>query len=170
MVVDSATRRRVYVYCRPIFTSGNNAQLRKRKKIKQVIKANKRLLQSLLGDMSEKTLVETLHDLLNKNIFSSEFCAKVEFPSLFRSSPLREVQRQTSELNAARSTAVVLDEIASQDGERQSLEIVEEGPVDGVYLDLAGDIGAEEDMPGVLTFRSSRLFPDIETIISRNSC
>lgn len=39
--------------------------------------------------------------------------AKIEFPELFQSSPARDVQRATSENDAARSEAAALEEIVS---------------------------------------------------------
>ena len=143
-VIESPTRRRVYVDCRPIF-SGDNAQVRKKMKIKQLIRASKGPLAPILKDMGEAKVVAIAQDLLENRVFASEPRAKVEFPTLFRSSPLREAQRQESELDAARSTAGALDEIASQEGEQAGSDDDEE---EGGAL---GDIASllEEADPGV---------------------
>src|SRR5438105_1726251 len=100
-----ANKRRVYVLCRPIF-SGINAQVRKLKKVKELVNNSRNSLQPLLRDIGEAKLVRILRYLLEGRIFESELRAKVEFPDLFRPSPFRDVQRQATEIDAARSTAV----------------------------------------------------------------
>jgi len=50
MTLNSANRRRVYVLCRPIF-SGKNAQVRKQKKVKEMVENNKKSLRPLLKDL-----------------------------------------------------------------------------------------------------------------------
>lgn len=120
-----ATRLRVYVVCRPIF-SGNEAHVRKLK-VKELVNNNKESLGPLLQDIGETKLIETLRGLLEDRIFESEPRAKVEFPELFRPSPIRDAQRQASEIDAARSAAEALDEIASQDGHLPGSEDEESG-------------------------------------------
>jgi hypothetical protein len=88
MAGSTRQRSQIYVTCRPIF-SGQNAQVRKTKKIKELIKG-KGSLRPLLRDIGETRLVEILRDLLESRTFESEFCAKKEFPHLFRLSPLRD--------------------------------------------------------------------------------
>ncbi|KAL2015269.1 hypothetical protein VTK56DRAFT_5925 [Thermocarpiscus australiensis] len=75
---------------------------------------NRPLLLPLLQDVGEGEVVNILRQLLNKRIFESELPAKVEFPDLFRSSIVRSAQRRASEIDASRSNAQLLDEIASQ--------------------------------------------------------
>jgi len=116
MLSSDYYRRRAYVLCRPIF-SGSDAQVRKTKKVKELVNKSKNSLEPLLRDIGKARLVEILRSLLENRIFESELRAKVEFPDLFRPSPLRHVQRQASEIDAARSVAEALDEIASQNGE-----------------------------------------------------
>ncbi|KAL2016470.1 hypothetical protein VTK56DRAFT_3491 [Thermocarpiscus australiensis] len=112
-MADSARKCRVYLLCRPI-SSGNNAHVRKAKKVKELMDRNRPLLLPLLQDVGEGEVVNILRELLNKRIFESELRAKVEFPDLFRSSIVRNAQRQASEIDASRSNAQLLDEIASQ--------------------------------------------------------
>ena len=111
-----ATRRRVYVACRPIF-SGHDSRVRRARKVKELVNNSKKSLEPLLRDFGEQTLINILRDLLEDRIFESELRAKVVFPELFRPSPLRDVQRQAVEVKAARSVAKALDEIATQDGQ-----------------------------------------------------
>ena len=108
----TATRRRVYVHCRPIF-SGDNALVRKKKDIKSLVDGNRSSLQPLLNDISEHEVMDVLRYLLERCIFESEARAKVEFPDLFRPPSVRDTQRQAFEDDAARSTEEVWDSIAS---------------------------------------------------------
>ena len=106
-------KRRIYVLCRPIF-SGRNAQVRKAKKIRELVETSQAALQPLLQDITICQLVDTLRSLLKKKIFQSELRAKIEFPDLFVPSPLRDTQREESEADAARYAAEVLDGFESE--------------------------------------------------------
>ncbi|KAI1209798.1 uncharacterized protein F4807DRAFT_90313 [Annulohypoxylon truncatum] len=116
-----ADKRRVYLACRAIF-AGDKAQLRRPKKVREEIVKRPWALGSLTHDLGIEKVVEILRDLLERRVFESELKAKVEFPELFHSSPDQEVQRETSEIDAARSAAEALEEIASAehiDGESE---------------------------------------------------
>ncbi|KAI1465324.1 uncharacterized protein F4812DRAFT_438290 [Daldinia caldariorum] len=106
-------KRRVYLASRAIFV-GQKAELRKAKKVREEIERWPQVLRSLTSELSIETVVEILRDLLTQNIFKSERKAKAEFPDLFYSPPEQEVKREASEIDAARSTAEVLDEVASE--------------------------------------------------------
>ncbi|KAH8656439.1 hypothetical protein BGZ61DRAFT_434384 [Ilyonectria robusta] len=121
MVGSANSRKRVYISCRAIF-SGNNAQVRKQKKVKELVEKSRKSLKTLLQDLGHDTVIAILRSLLEGKIFESEIRAKIEFPELFRSSTIRDVQRQASEADAANSTAEALDEITSQDGEQLDRE------------------------------------------------
>ncbi|KAI0105808.1 hypothetical protein F4814DRAFT_442222 [Daldinia grandis] len=107
-----ADRQRVYLACRAIFV-GQKAELRKQKKIREEIVRWPEVLRSLTRGLSTENVVEILRDLLSRHIFKSELKAKAEFPSLFYTPPEQEVKREASEVKAAKSTAEVLDEVAS---------------------------------------------------------
>jgi hypothetical protein len=112
MAYSAADKRRVYLACRAIFT-GNNAQLRKQKKIRELVDKRKSSLGPLIKDFGATKVVDILRILLEGRIFESELKAKIEFPELFHSSIERDVQRAASENEAARSAAEALEEIAS---------------------------------------------------------
>ena len=112
MTYSATDKRRVYLACRAIFT-GNNAQLRRRKKIRELLEKRKCSLAPLIRDFGITKITEILRILLESQIFQSDLKAKVEFPELFHSSPDRDIQRAESEQNAARSVAEALEEIAS---------------------------------------------------------
>lgn len=109
---SSADKRRVYLACRAIF-AGNNAQLRRPKKIRELVDAHESSLSPLIRDCGANKVLDILKSLLEQGIFQSQVKAKIEFPELFQSSPTRDVQRATSENDAARSEAAALEEIAS---------------------------------------------------------
>ena len=129
MTYTSADKRRVYLACRPIFT-GNNALLRKQKKIRELLDKHKSPLHPLIRDFDIIKIVEILKILLEKEIFQSEVKAKIEFPELFQSSPERNVQRAASENDAARSMAEALEEIESLEGGDDEPEDGEWKPAD----------------------------------------
>ncbi|KAI1407606.1 hypothetical protein F5Y13DRAFT_125314 [Hypoxylon sp. FL1857] len=112
MAHQIADKRRVYLACRVIF-AGDKAYLRRPKKVREEIEKRPLALGSLTHDLGIEKVVEILRDLLERRVFESELKAKVEFPELFHSSPDQEVQREASEIDAARSTAEALEEIAS---------------------------------------------------------
>ncbi|KAF1979850.1 hypothetical protein BU23DRAFT_637267 [Bimuria novae-zelandiae CBS 107.79] len=89
-----AERIRVYLVCRAIFT-GQNAQLRKQTKIRELVEGHKTSLEPLTGDLGIHHVVDIIRDLLDERIFQSELKAKVEFPGLFVSSPERDIQAPT---------------------------------------------------------------------------
>jgi len=123
-MASNDSRRRVYLLCRPIF-SGNNALVRRHRKVKELVNGNGSL-KPLLKDIGEARLVEILRDLLENRIFESELKAKVAFPELFRPSPIRDAQRQAFEIDAARSNAEVLEEITHMDSESPEVEDIED--------------------------------------------
>ncbi len=114
--LSTAQRRRIYIHCRPIF-SGVNAQVRKKKRIKELVDGSNASLQPLLNDIGQKQVMKILQSLLDSGIFASETRAKLEFPDLFRPSFLPGVQSQTSEDNAARLVEEALGSIASRHSE-----------------------------------------------------
>ncbi|CAJ2508606.1 Uu.00g136320.m01.CDS01 [Anthostomella pinea] len=108
-----ADKRRVYLACRAIFT-GDKAQLRQQKKVREELEKTPRLLRPL-RDLGTDRVVDILRHLLKRRIFESELKIKVEFPELFNSSAEQEAHREASEIDAARSTAKALQDIASED-------------------------------------------------------
>ncbi|KAF6831256.1 ubiquinol-cytochrome-c reductase cytochrome c1 [Colletotrichum musicola] len=118
MTYTTDERQRVYTTCRAIF-SGNAALLRRPKTVrKELVKNRKGALANLFQAFGEVKLTEIARQLLESRIFESDLRAKVEFPDLFRTSPLQDAQREASEADAAKSLAGVLGELArDEDGE-----------------------------------------------------
>lgn len=117
MVVSAEARERVYLYSRAIF-SGDNANIRSAKRIKELVDQNRQSLTNILTGLGVDQVHNTIQSLLDKRVFESELRAKLEFPELFRSSAARNAERQASEDEAAHSTASRLDEIAAYEGEK----------------------------------------------------
>lgn len=69
--------------------------------------------QSLIKDFGFDKVVEVTKVLLNQRVFESDLQARITFPELFRPSQTRDIQRATSEDNAAGSVAKALEELAS---------------------------------------------------------
>ncbi|KAK5092637.1 hypothetical protein LTR70_009168 [Exophiala xenobiotica] len=116
MSYSSTEKRRVFLACRPIFTTGENAQVRKQKRVRKIVDKHRKPLRALLADFGEDKVVEILRGLLEKRIFESEVQARAQFPDLYCSSPAQNVRRVESENDAAREIAELLDEIESVEG------------------------------------------------------
>ncbi|KAF3400327.1 hypothetical protein DPV78_006084 [Talaromyces pinophilus] len=121
MSYSAVDRRRIYLACRPIFV-GNNALLRKPKKIRELLLMHLKSFPPLVQDFSIETVADIVKVLLERRIFQSDVKAKLEFPELFHSSPARDAQRATSKNDAARSVAEALEEVASQEDNSKSYE------------------------------------------------
>lgn len=141
-----ADKRRVYLAGRAIFT-GDKALLRQLKKVRKVVTDNKGVLRPLIRDLGEEKVVEIVRDLLERRVFETELRAKIEFPELFQSSPNQEIQREASEVDAARSVSEAINEIASvEDGDGATNEEPEEATV--VVNGNNGGFGNSPVVPG----------------------
>lgn len=129
-MTEESPRQRAYLIARPIF-SGSNAQLRRAKPVREIMLSHKLVLSRLLDDHGEQDLVAILQGLLKDRIFESELQAKAEFPSLFGPAGQRDLEREESEIDAARSTQDAIEKIES--GDECEPEAVDVG------LDTVGD-------------------------------
>ena len=93
--------------------TGPHAQIRKSKKVREVIEQHKGSFEPLIKDFGFNKVVDIVKSLLDQRIFESELQAKIAFPELFQTSAARDVQRNTSENDAARSVAEALEELTS---------------------------------------------------------
>jgi hypothetical protein len=114
MQYSSADKRRVYLAYRTVF-AGPNAQLRRSRKVREVIQLNQNSFRPLINDFGLEKIIEIVKILLNGQIFQSELKAKIAFPELFRTTPSRDVQRAESENDAVRSEAEALEDLLSAD-------------------------------------------------------
>ncbi|KAF6832896.1 ubiquinol-cytochrome-c reductase cytochrome c1 [Colletotrichum plurivorum] len=116
MTYTKDERQRVYTTCRAIF-SGNAALLRRQKTVRKELVKNRKALVNLFQVFGKVKLTDIARQLLESRIFESDLRAKVEFPDLFRTSPLQDAQREASEADAAKSLAGVLGELARDEDE-----------------------------------------------------
>lgn len=114
MQYSSADKRRVFLAYRTVFV-GPHAQLRKPKKVREVIEARQSAFGPLINDFGLEKIIEIVKILLNGGIFQSELKAKIAFPELFRTTPSRDVQHAESENEVARSEAEALEDLHSVD-------------------------------------------------------
>lgn len=118
-------RKEVYVSCRSIFV-GQNAQLRRPKKVKEVLQQQELKIMPLLNKYGLDEVAVYARNLLDSRVFESQLRAKIEFPDLFEISPLRDVQRTESEHEAVRSEAEALAEVEPEAVDDSKLEELSE--------------------------------------------
>ena len=106
--------RRVFLAYRGIF-EGDNALIRKSKTITKVVAKHRNSCPNLLRTLGEKQIVDTLKSLLERRVFQSDLEAKLVLPDLFTTSSAQDAQHNESEINATRSEAEALEDIASLD-------------------------------------------------------
>jgi hypothetical protein len=109
---SSADKRRVYLAYRTVF-AGLNAQLRKPKKVREVIEARQNAFSPLIKDFGLEKVIEIVIILLNGWVFQSELKAKIAFPKLFWTTLSRDEQHAASENDAVRSKAEALEDLLS---------------------------------------------------------
>ncbi|RYP13834.1 hypothetical protein DL765_006706 [Monosporascus sp. GIB2] len=158
MAQQPVDKRRVYLAGRGVFT-GDKAHIRKLKTVRKVVEQHKASLQTLIHDLGEKKMIEAVRDLLERRIFESELRAKIEFPELFHSSPDQEMQREASEIAAARSATEAINEMAR----------VEEAEADtggevGEATVVNGDEAESHDMAGASKPTKPAILPSLYPI------
>jgi len=120
--------QRVFLAYRAVF-EGNNAQIRQPKAILKVVSKHRKSAQTLLQSLGEKQVLDTLKSLLERKVFQSELEAKLAFPNLFTTSLAQDVLHNASEADAARSQAEALEDMVSQEDEKdEALEATDEVP------------------------------------------
>ena len=109
----SQEEQRIFLAYRTIF-EGQTAHIRRQKKIQQVVDTHQRPpSRGLLQNLGKVKVVGILKTLLERRVFESELQAKLAFPSLFQTTVAQDVQHNASEVDAARSEAEALKEVAS---------------------------------------------------------
>ncbi|KAK0378425.1 hypothetical protein CLIM01_04200 [Colletotrichum limetticola] len=142
MAYKNEDLERVYCTCRAIF-SGNDALLRKRKKVKEALIKNRTTVKPLFSNFGEENTILMSQHLLECRVFESDLRAKVMFPSLFQSTPQQDADREASEADAVRSVANALDEMSQSEGEDDDDEldrIPESYPEEAVSTPIAEEI------------------------------
>ena len=113
----SPDRRLVYLYCSSIF-SGANAQVRRVKKISQLLENHKASIKILRKEFALPAIAAVARELLEEQIFESLPRAKLCFPELFQESETQEAERAASEAEVVRVEAeAAKDIVLTYDGE-----------------------------------------------------
>ncbi|EEQ27352.1 ubiquinol-cytochrome-c reductase cytochrome c1 [Microsporum canis CBS 113480] len=141
-------QQRVFLAYKALF-GGQNSQVRKKKKIRQLVQSYKQSTQSVIQSLGADKIVTILKSLLDRGIFSSESKAKIAFPSLFLTSATQEVQHSASEVVAAESEQkafrlVQLLDIQNHTTEVRDNDHEEELLLDDIDLD-DGHVSVQEE-------------------------
>jgi len=80
MPYSSADKWRVFLAYRTVFT-GPYAQIRKSKKVREVIEQHKASFKPLIKDFEFNKVVNIVKTLLDQRVFESKLKAKIVFPS-----------------------------------------------------------------------------------------
>ena len=116
--------RLVYLHCSSIF-SGANAQIRKAKKISQLLQKHKGSIKILTKEFTLPAIAAVAKDLLEELIFESLSRARLRYPELFQPSETQEAERAASEAEVLKIEAEAAQNIvltSDDDGEKECLD------------------------------------------------
>lgn len=100
----------VYLHCSSIF-SGANAQVRKTKKISQLLEKHKASIKILTREFTLPAIATVTKELLEERIFESLPRARLRYPELFQPSETQEAERAASEAEVLRLEAEAAQDI-----------------------------------------------------------
>ncbi|KAL8777877.1 MAG: hypothetical protein Q9213_007669 [Squamulea squamosa] len=117
--------RLVYLHCSSIF-KGSDAQVRKAKKIAQLLEKHKSSIKILTNEYSLPAIAVVAKELLEKNIFESLPRAKLRYPELFQPpSDTQEAERTASEAEVIRIEAEAAQDIVLTSDDEGGDEVVD---------------------------------------------
>ena len=130
-MVTPEKKKLVYLHCSSIF-KGEKSQIRKLKKITQLLNKHKTSIKILTNEFPLGTIATVAKSLLEQRIFELQPRARLHFPELFEPSKTQEAQREASEAEVARIEAAAVQETAvtsdeewkTRDGQ-QSLKVAQ---------------------------------------------
>ena len=102
--------RLVYLHCSSIF-SGANGQVRRPKKILELLKKHKTSIKMLTREFTLPAISAVAKELLEEQIFESLPRARLRYPELFQPSETREAERAASEAEVLRVEAEAAQDI-----------------------------------------------------------
>lgn len=119
MVSRLPDQRLVYLHCSSIF-KGPNAQIRRQKKVTEVISKHKKSIEILTKEFPLDAIATVAKALLDEQIFESLPRAQLHFPELFQPSETQEAERASSEAEVARVEAEAVQEtVVTSDDESE---------------------------------------------------
>ena len=102
--------RLVYLHCASIF-SGANGQVRRVKKISQLLEKHKTSIKILTKEFTLPAIAKIAKELLDEEIFESLPRAKLRYPELFQLTETQEAERAASEAEVVRIEAEAAQDI-----------------------------------------------------------
>ncbi|KAI9718433.1 MAG: hypothetical protein M1812_004154 [Candelaria pacifica] len=109
--------RLVYLHCASIF-SGANGQVRRLKKISQLLERHKTSIKILTKEFTLPAIAAIAKELLDEQIFQSLPRAKLRYPELFQLTETQEAERAASEAEVVRIEAeAAQDTVLTSDDE-----------------------------------------------------
>ena len=102
--------RLVYLHCSSIF-KGAQAQIRKAKKISELLEKHRGSIKILTNEFPLSTIATVAKELLEEKIFESLPRAKLRYPELFQPSETQEAERAASEAEVVRIEAEAAHDI-----------------------------------------------------------
>lgn len=124
MTKQTPDGRLVYLHCSSIF-SGTNAQIRKVKKISQMLQNHEASIKILTKEFTLPAIAAVAKNLLEQRIFESLPRARLRYPELFQPSETQEAERAASEAEVLKIEAEVAQDIvltSDEDGENECLD------------------------------------------------
>ncbi len=120
--------RLVYLHCASIF-SGANGQVRRVKKISQLLEKHKKSIKILTKEFTVSAIAAIAKELLDEQIFESLPRAKLRYPELFQLTDAQEAERAATEAEVVRIEAEAAQDIVltSDDEGDECLDFKESG-------------------------------------------
>lgn len=121
----SQDEKLIYLHCASIF-SGATGQLRRAKKIFQLLEKHKASIKILTKEFTLPLVAATVKVLLDKRIFESLPRAKLRYPELFQQTETQEAERATSEAEVVRIEVEAAQDIvvtSDDDGRDECLNL-----------------------------------------------
>lgn len=121
--------RLVYLHCSSIF-SGANAQVRRAKKVSQLLEKHKASIKILTKEFTLPSIAAVAKELLEEQIFESPPRAKLRYPELFQTSEAQSAARAASEAEIIRIEDEVAEYIAQTSDDEEGDDYLEFGSHD----------------------------------------
>lgn len=124
MVTRLPEQRLVYLHCSSIFT-GANAQIRRLKKITQILSQHRKSIKILTNEFPLDAIAAVAKRLLDEQIFEARARAQLRFPELFQPSETQEAERDASEAEVARTEAETVQKTVVTSDEEWEEELLD---------------------------------------------
>ncbi|KAL8795421.1 MAG: hypothetical protein Q9182_007539 [Xanthomendoza sp. 2 TL-2023] len=137
--------RLVYLHCSSIF-SGANAQVRRVKKVSQLLEKHKASIKILTKEFTLPAIAAIAKELLEERIFESLPRAKLRYPELFQPIETQEAERAASEAEVVRIEAEAAQDIVLTSDDEDGGECLDFKP-GGKRAEPAGTLEDKVEAP-----------------------